>query len=91
MKTLFILLVILAIAIPCLADDEYQSPPDLNRVQPGDVFIQQPGGAVINSRSGEYYPSAGPGGVVQPSTGEFMQRVPGGLVDPNTGTHPRVK
>jgi hypothetical protein len=89
MKKLFLILVVLAIAVPCLAQDE--DPPDLNPVQPGDVFIQQPGGAAINSRSGEYYPSAGPSGVVQPSTGEFIQRTPNGLIDPNTGIHPTVQ
>jgi hypothetical protein len=86
LEKFFMLLVILAIVVPCLADDEYHPPTNLNRVQPGDVFIQQPGGA-INTRTGEFYPKSGPG-LVAPETGEYMPRIPGGYINLKTGFNP---
>lgn len=46
----------------------------------------------INPASGQYYPPAGNGDVINPATGERYLGVPGGYVNPNTGElMPRIR
>ena len=52
---------------------------------------RQESGAV-NPASGQYYPPAGNGDVINPATGERYLGVPGGYVNPNTGELvPRIR
>jgi hypothetical protein len=71
--------------------DERERQGNLPRLPPPAATERSETGA-INPATGQYYPPAGNGDVINPSTGERYLGIPGGYVNPNTGElMPRIR
>jgi len=86
------------------SDAELAAPAPQNRHQADERELQgsvpkppprppeRPESGAVNPSNGQYYPPAGNGDVINPSTGERYIGVPGGYVNPNTGElMPRIR
>ena len=83
------------------SDAEVAAPAPQNRHQADERELQgsvprppprAPESGAVNPSNGQYYPPAGNGDVINPSTGERYIGVPGGYVNPNTGElMPRIR